>query len=68
MQSFRGALEDAQLLLEEKPARNLHEVTKHPSGSNNPQKSLNLLFTVLKGTLRSEFIDDLKDATKEIDE
>ena len=66
MQSFRAALEVAQLLLEENPARNLHEVTKRPSRSNKPQKALNFIFTVLKGNLRPEFIGDLKDATKEI--
>ena len=68
MQSFRAALEVAQLLLEENPARSLHEVTKHPSRSNKPQRALNFVFTVLKGNLRPEFIDNLKDATKEIDE
>ena len=68
MQSFRGALEDAQLLLEEKPTRNLHKVTKHPSGSNNLKKSINSVYTVLKGNLRPESVDNLREATKEIDE
>ena len=68
MQSFRAALEVTQLLLKENPARNLHKVTKHPSRSNKPQKALNFVFTVLKGNLRPEFIDNLKDATKEINE
>ena len=67
MQSFKAALEVAQLMFEENPAGNRHEVTKHPSESDKPPKSLKIVFTVLKGNLGPEFIDDLKDATKEID-
>ena len=68
MQSFKAALEVAQLMLEENLTGNSHEVTKDPSGSNKPEKALNFVLTVLKAkaNLRPGFIGNLKNATMEI--
>ena len=66
MKSFETALKAAQLMLEENPAGNRHEVTKHPSGSKKPKKALNFVLTVLKANVRPEFTGNLKEATKEV--
>ena len=66
MKSLETALKAAQLMLEENPAGNRHEVMKHPSGSKKPKKALNIVFTVLKASLRPEHVSNLKEATKEV--
>ena len=66
MKSFETALEAAMLMLEDNPAGNRHNVTKHPSGSKKPKKALNFVFTVLKANLRPEYVSNLKEATKEV--
>ena len=66
MKSFETALKAAQLMLEDNPAGNRHEVMKHPSGSKKPKKALNFVFTVLKANLRPEYVSNLKEATKEV--
>ena len=63
MKNFETALKAAQRMLEENPAG---EVTKHPSGSKKPKKALNIVFTVLKASLRPEHVSNLKEATKEV--
>ena len=62
MQSFKAALKAAQRMLEENPAG---KVTKHPSGSNEPQKALKFVLAVLKAKadLPPGFIGKLKHAT-----
>ena len=65
MKSFETALKAAQLMLEENPAGNRHEATKHSSGSKKPRKSLISVLTAPKANLRPEFIGNLQDATRE---
>ena len=66
MKSFERALKAAQLMLEENPAGNRHEVTKHPSGSKKPKNSLNFVLAVVKANVRPEFTGNLQEATKEV--
>ena len=66
MKSFETALKAAQLMLEENPAGNRHEVTKHPSGSKKPKKALNFVLAVVKANVRPEFTGNLQEATKEV--
>ena len=68
MQNFKAALEVAQLMLDESLTGNSHEVTNHPSGSNEPKKALYFVLTALKANanLRPESIGSLKNATVEI--
>ena len=78
MKSFETALEATYLMLEathlmfeENPAGTPHEGTKHTSGSKKPRKPLSFVLNVLKAKLRSEqrqeFIENLNDATNEVD-
>jgi len=66
MKRFETGLKAARLMLEENPAGNHHEATKHPSGSKKAEKAPNLVLAVPKPNLRPESIASLNEATREI--
>ena len=70
MESLENALKATRLVLEENPARNPHDATMNPFGSENPRGALKYVLGVLKANFRSgdllDLIGDLQDATSEI--
>ena len=70
IESLENALKATRLVLEENPARNPHDATMNPFGSENPRGALKYVLGVLKANFRSEdlldLLGDLQDATSEI--
>ena len=70
MENLERVLKATQLLFEENPTRNRHEVTINPSENKKPRRALNVVLNILKANLRpgrrQELIGDLKAAIYEI--